>query len=458
MEGKKMTKKEFYRLTLKTVLPLMMQSLLTSSVNFIDQIMVGKLGVSEIAAVGVANKIYSLFYLILYGTCCACVMFVSQYWGRKDTAGVRKIMGMTCSITVTLGVFVTLGTLLFPRQCLALFTEDMTVIESGIGYLRTISISYLLLSFIYPINYLLRGQTRVKIVLVTSIASVFMNIFANYAFIFGNFGMPRLDVVGAAIGTVATRGAELTILIIYLIASRNEVVQDIPGMFRFKGYEFLEFIKKALPLASNEFLWGVGTSVYLVIYGHMGTEELAAMSIMNTLQTMVQTFGLSLSSSAAVIIGNEIGKGNRENVFVCGKRFHRLAVGMGVLAGTCLFALIHPIVSAYSLAGTYTGMLLAQTLTVMCCYLPLSCYNSMNIEGLFRSGGDIKYVLLMDTGGIWFVGMPMTILLGDVLKFPLIIVFMAYVCVEVYKLLIGFFRYRSGKWLHTLSLENNQVP
>ena len=447
-----MTRKEFYSITLKTVLPLMLQSLLTSSVNFIDQIMVGKLGVSEIAAVGVANKIYSLFYLVLYGTCCACVMFVSQYWGRKDVEGVRKIMGMTCSITVTLGVLVTLATLLFPRQCLSLFTPDTAVIDSGVGYLRAISASYLLLSFIYPINYLLRGQTRVGIVLATAIGSVFMNIFANYAFIFGNFGMPRLSVVGAAIGTVATRGVELTILIIYLIASHNEVIRDIRGMFRYKGHEFVTFIKRALPLASNEFLWGIGTSIYLVVYGHMGTEELAAMSIMNTLQTMVQTFGLSLSSSAAVIVGNEIGKGNKKDVFVCGGRFHRLAVCMGAMVGLGLFALISPITAAYSLTGTRTGMLLRETLTVMCCYLPLSCYNSMNIEGLFRSGGDIKFVLLMDTGGIWMVGMPLTLLLGDVLKLPLLWVFMAYVCVEIYKLLIGFFRYRSGKWLHTLSL------
>lgn len=111
---------------------------------------------------------------------------------------------------------------------------------------------------------------------------------------------------------------------------------------------------------------------------------------------------------------------------------------MGAMVGLGLFALISPITAAYSLTGTRTGMLLRETLTVMCCYLPLSCYNSMNIEGLFRSGGDIKFVLLMDTGGIWMVGMPLTLLLGDVLKLPLLWVFMAYVCVEIYKLLIGF--------------------
>jgi len=450
-----MNRREFYALTIKTVLPLMMQSLLNASVNFIDQIMVGQLGVSSIAAVGVANKIYSLFYLVLYGTCCACVMFVSQYWGKRDIEGVRKIMGMTFSITVSLGILVTLATAIFPRQCMALFTDDPEVIAHGIGYLRTISASYLLLSFIYPINYLLRGQTRVKIVLVTALGSVVMNIFANYAFIFGHFGMPRLDVVGAAIGTVATRTIELSILVIYLIASRNEVFINKGQMFTYKFNEFVTFLKKAIPLASNEFLWGVGTSIYLVVYGHMGTEELAAMSIMTTLITMVQTFGLSLSSSAAVIVGNEIGKGNKDSVFLCGSRFHRISVGMGIIVGSVLFVLISPIVSAYSISGTRTGELLAQCLRIMCCYLPFSCYNSMNVEGLFRSGGDIKFVLLMDTGGIWFVGMPLTVLLGDVLAFPLAIVYLAYVFVEVYKLIIGYFRYRSGRWLHQLSLGNS---
>lgn len=448
-----MDTKEFYTLTFKTVIPLMLQSLLTSSVNFIDQIMVGKLGVSEIAAVGVANKIYSLFYLVLYGTCCACVMFVSQYWGKKDIVGVRKIMGMTCSITISLGVFVTIATSLFPRQCLSLFSDDLSVVDAGVGYLRMISASYLLLSFIYPINYLLRGQTRVRIVLVTSVGSVFMNIFANYAFIFGHFGMPKLDVVGAAIGTVATRTVEFGILVIYLIASKNEAVSKPLSLFRFKVSEFTVFLKKAIPLATNEFLWGVGTSIYLVVYGHMGTEELAAMSIMSTIQTMVQTFGLSLSSSAAVIVGNEIGKGKKENVFLCGRRFHRLAVGMGTVVGIALFSMIGFIVSAYSLSGTITGKFLSQCLSIMCCYLPFSCYNSMNIEGLFRSGGDIKYVLIMDTGSIWFIGMPLTALLGYVLVQPLRITFLAYVAVEIYKLVIGSVRYRSGKWLHQLSLE-----
>lgn len=449
-----MQRKEFYLITLRTVIPLMLQSILTSSVNFIDQIMVGKLGVSSIAAVGVANKIYSLFYLILYGTCCALVMFVSQYWGEKDIEGVKKVTGMTCLITVTLGGFVTVLTALFPEFCLSLFTDDETVIAAGVGYLRAISASYLLLSFIYPINYLLRGQTRVKIVLVTSIGSVFMNIFANYAFIFGHFGMPRLDVVGAAIGTVATRAVELAILAIYLVASRNEVIMGIRGLFKFKCNELLAFLKKAVPLAINEFLWGVGTSLYLVVYGHMGTEELAVMSIMGTLQTMVQTFGLSLSSSAAVIVGNEIGKGDTKSVFACGRRFHGLAVGMGAAVGIVLFSIIPLIVGAYSVKGTRTGMLLTQCLCIMCCYLPVSCYNSMNIEGLFRSGGDIKYVLIMDTGSIWLIGMPVTALLGYILNLPLVVTFLAYVAVEIYKLLIGTWRYQSGKWLHYLSLES----
>lgn len=448
-----MEKKEFYKITLKTVLPLMLQSLLTSSVNFIDQVMVGKLGVSEIAAVGVANKLYSLFYLVLYGTCCACVMFVSQYWGKKDIDGVRQTMGMTCTITITLGVFVTIATAIFPRQCMSLFTTDKEVIRCGISYLRAISASYLLLSFIYPINYLLRGTTRVQIILCSSTVSVLMNIIANYAFIFGKLGMPHMGVAGAAIGTVITRGSELAILLIYLIATKNEVITAIPKMFQYSAKGFWMFLKKALPLAGNEFFWGIGTTIYFVIYGHIGTAQLAAMSIMNTIQTMEQTFSLSLSSSAAVIVGNEIGKGNRQEVFRCGNRFHRLAVLVGIATAIMVLVLIKPIVYLYGVSGTAVGKYLTKCLIVLCIFLPIHCYNSMNIEGLFRSGGDIRYVLIMDMGGIWLIGLPLTVLLGDVLNLPIVIVYAAFIVVELYKLPIGIRRYRSEKWLHQLDLK-----
>lgn len=445
-----MNRTEFYKITLRTVLPLMLQSILTSSVNFIDQLMVGKLGVAEIAAVGVANKIYSLFYLVLYGTCCACVMFVSQYWGRKDAEGIRRVMGMTCTVTVSLGILVTVLTALFPRQCMMLFTQDETVIASGTLYLRAISASYLMLSFIYPINYLLRGMTRVQIVLCSATLSVIMNVVSNYAFIFGHFGMPKMNVAGAAIGTVVTRGTELLVLISYLILSKNEVLQDLGGLFRYNGKQFLKFMKKAMPLAGNEFLWGIGTTLYLVVYGHMGTAALAAMSIMNTIQTMEQTFGLSLSSSASVIVGNEIGKGDKEDVFVCARRFHRLAVLVGIMTGSVIAFLIHPITYLYGIAGTETGGYLQQCLVILCCMLPFNCYNSMNIEGLFRSGGDVNYVLLMDTGGIWLIGLTLTYLTGEILRLPPVIVYSSLFAVEIYKLIIGTLRYRSGKWLHRL--------
>lgn len=447
-----MEKKEFYRLTLSTVIPLMVQSLLTSCVNFIDQIMVSSLGVTEIAAIGAANKIYSLYYLVLYGTCCACVMFVSQYSGRNDVDGIRKIMGMTCSITVSLGIIVTIATSVFPEQCLWLFTDDPEVVKCGIPYLRTISASYMLLSFIYPFNYLLRGTANVKIIICSSSVSVIMNIIANYAFIFGHLGMPELGVTGAALGTVITRLSELSILALYLFITKNKAFSSPKKMFTFNKSEFTVFIRKALPLAGNEFFWGIGTSIYFVVYGHMGTDELASMSIVNTIQTMVQTFSLSLASSAAVIIGNEIGKNNKEEVYACSKRFHRIAVAMGAFTCCLMLLLVYPITIVYNINGTTAGRYLAECLIVLSMLLPLNCYNSMNTEGLFRSGGDVRFVLLMDMGGIWMIGMPATVIMGQLLQLPVVIVYSAFVLVETYKLIIGTKRYKSERWLHKLSL------
>ena len=184
-----MDRKTFYKITLQTVLPLMLQLLLTSCVNFIDQIMVGTLGVAEIAAVGVANKLYSLFYLVLYGTCCACVMFVSQYWGKKDVDGIRKTMGMTCSITITLGIVVTIATALFPRQCMQLFTSDEAVIFRGNAFPPAIFAPFLLVSLLFSINYLFPGLTRGK----NEVGSASGFVFMNVSFSFTNLTLPARE-------------------------------------------------------------------------------------------------------------------------------------------------------------------------------------------------------------------------------------------------------------------------
>jgi putative MATE family efflux protein len=380
------------------------------------------------------------------------VMFVSQYWGKQELDGLRRIMGMTVTITVSLGVLVTLSTALFPAQCISLFSDDSEIIAYGAGYLRMVSISYLLLSLIYPINYMLRGMTRVQIVLYSAAVSVVINVVSNYILIFGHFGAPRLGVRGAALGTVATRASELAILLIYLVRSKNPILTEFHKMFTYTWTGFKSFLSKALPLAGNEFFWGMGTTLYFVVYGHMGKEALAAMSIMATMQTLVQTFGLSFSGSAAVIVGNEIGKGNREVIYLCAKRFHRLAIYVGASLTVIMLLLTKQIVRMYGISGTETGVYLTQCLYIMSSFLTLNTYNSMNVEGLFRSGGDVKTVLLMDMGGIWMIGLTLTFLFGDVLGLPVAIVYTAFVFVEIYKLIIGTVRYRSHKWLNSLEL------
>ncbi len=442
--------KNFYRKTFRTVFPLMVQSLLSSSVNFIDQVMVGKLGINEIAAVGAANKIYSLFYLVLYGTCSALVMFVSQSWGQKDTDAIRKEMGMALTVTLIWGLLVMTATSVFPYQCMRMFTAEDAVIINGVRYLKWVSLSYLLLSLIYPLNYLLRGTQRVTVVMFSTASSVAANLLANYVFIFGKCGMPKMGVAGAALGTVVTRATELLIIIIYLEASENEILKKMSFLLKYTFRDMRLFLSKALPLAGNEFLWGVGTTLYFVIYGRMGTEVLAAMSIMSTLQTLEQTFVLSFSGASAVIIGSEIGAGDRKKVYQDCSRFHKLAVIVGLVASITLLLLMKPILTVYGVEDTLTGKYLAQCMLVLCTFLIINTYNAMNVEGIFRSGGDVKFVLLMDMGGIWLIGLPLTYLLSQVFHQGIVVVYAAFIITELYKLPLGIWRYRSGKWLKEL--------
>lgn len=440
----------------KTVFPLMFQSFMLSSLNFVNQVMVGKLGIESIAAVGAANKIYSLFYLVLYGTCSACVMFVAQYSGKGDLENLRKTMGMCFTITLSFGLLVTLATTIFPGQCIGIFIDEPKVVEYGAEYLRYVSLSYFILGLVYPINFMLRGTREVIIVTLSTGGAFIMNIITNYAFIFGKLGMPELGVRGAALGTVLTRGTELAILIIYLAWTRNRIMGSVSALFGYRGADMKVFLSKALPLAGNEFLWGIGTSIYFIIYGGLGLAEFSAMSIINTLQMLVQTFALSLAGSCAIIVGNEIGSGNYDRVFDYTRKFHRLAVIVGLMSSAVLLCLMTPILEIYDVRGTQAGVYVRQCLLILSGFMVINAFNTMNVEGIFRSGGDVKYVMLMDMGGIWLVGLPLTFIAGVLLKLDVTLVYAVFIIVELYKVPLGIKRYRSGKWMNRLKLESNR--
>ena len=453
---KKAENKEFLKLLFVTVLPLLIQSLFMQSINLIDQLMVSRLGDEAIAAIGASNKLLSIYNSFLYGTCSGSAMFLAQYWGNKDVKGFQRVLGIAMTATVTMGTIISVLVLAVPRQLISIFADDALVIEYGIDYMKTVVLAYFLMGIVFPLNFALRSMNKVKVTMISTITSVLLNCAANYVFIFGKFGFPEMGVKGAALGTVVTRVVEIIILFTYFIVSKNPVLRNIRNLFNYQKSYIVNFVSKAVPLIGNEMMWSLGTTIYFIIYGRTGKEALAAMSIMQTLQMLAKIFSGGFCGSASIIIGNEIGKGDVDRVQRFCKKFHVAAFIVGVISCLGVIALINPVQKAYDIAGTQTGEYVKQCMYILSIYIIMNACNSINVEGIFRSGGDVAYVTLMDMGSIWLIGMPFTLITGLVLKCDIAVIYLAYIVLEIYKLPLGHIRFKSGKWLHKLYDEDKK--
>ena len=418
--------------------------------------MISSLGTETIAAIGASNKLLTIYNAILYGSCSGCAMFMTQYWGEGNTAGLRKIFGVLLTVTIVGGGLFSALVLAIPDRLIMLFNDDPIVVEQAVAYMRAVVPAYFLMAIIFPLEYLLRSMNKVRLIMINTIASTVINIVANYVLIFGKFGFPAMGVTGAALGTVLCRVAALVVLVIYLAVSRNEIVKKPWALFRLERRSAAAFTKKAIPMVGNEIMWQLGTTIYFIIYGKAGTDALAAMSIMQTLQQLSKIVSGSFCGASSIIIGNQIGMGDLELVQRNCRRFHVTALIVGIISCAVVLLLIKPVLLIYGVADTQVGTYVAQCMVILSIFILMNACNSINVEGIFRSGGDVGWVTLMDMGSIWLIGMPFTIITGLVMNLDIVIVYSAWIVLELYKLPLGFFRFRSGKWLHRLSQNSQQ--
>lgn len=444
------TGRDFYRQMLKLALPIVLQNFISTFLNMIDTVMVGKLGETEIAAVGIANQYFLFFNMFLFGLSAGCSVFISQFWGKRDLQNIKRILGigLGSSMTISLG-FMVLG-LLVPGKIMALFNNDPLVIRLGVGYLKIVLVSYLFTSITIVYNFALRsiGNT-IQPMLISGLALI-CNAFFNYVFIFGKMGAPALGVEGAALATVIARVVEASILVMVIYKGKGALVAS----FRELSGVSLEFFKKSyrtiLPVILNDICWGLGTMVYAVVYGRMGTQAIAAVQICNTVSNLFMVAIFGMSSAAAVMVGHNIGAGEYERGRDYATRFSILAVVTGIALGLSL-AIASPLVlnmfNVSSLVRNYAQIILL----IISGIFFVRVFDIILIVGILRGGGDARQTLLIEGFTMWFIGVPLTIIGAFVFKLPIYTVYALALLEELAKGVIGIMRLKSGRWINNVT-------
>ena len=442
--------KVFLRNMLKIALPVMVQNLITSSLNMIDTIMVGKLGEVEIAAVGIANQYFFFFTMILIGLCGGCSVFISQYWGKKDFTNIKRVLGLgLVSVLLVSIVFMAVG-FINPEKIISIFNKDSTVINLGGKYLFIVLFSYIFTGVTFIYSYSLRSIGNTLAPLIVNIAALLCNVFFNYILIFGKFGAPALGVGGAAIATLIARVIE-AIALVFLVYKDN-------GVFAAKLTELkdlnLDFFKKSykviLPVLLNDVLWAMASLIYSVVYGRMGTGATAAIQICNTVSNMFMVVTFGMASASAIMIGKSIGEGKEDQTIDYAKKFMVISSFVSIILGLSL-ALTSPLIlDLFSVSSEVRSSTLIMLYVISLIFI-VRFLGMIIIVGILRGAGDARSALIIEGSTMWFIGVPLTIMGAFLFKLPVHMVYALAILEEVAKLILGLIRLKSRKWINNIT-------
>lgn len=444
-------KDNFYPQIGKLVIPIVVQNLLSAAVSSADVVMLNYVGQSSISAVSLAANYASILFMIYYGLGTGASMLSAQYWGKKDLQPIRVIEGIALRFSMLFSLCFAAFAALAPELMMWLFTKDAELIAIGAGYLRVMSVAYLCWGVIEIYMSVLRSIGRVTVCMVLNIMAFSLNVLLNAVFIFGLFGAPKLGAVGVAIATAASRVAELVGCLI-VSARSQDIKLKFSYMFVRNKPLFQDFLRLSLPALGNDLSWGVAFSMYSAILGHLGTDAVAANSLVVVVRNFSSVLCFGVASAGGILLGNVMGENDMERAKDYAKKVMKLTVITGAIGGLMILLSI-PFVLHFAKLSETAMHYLKYMLLINTYYVMGAAINTTLIAGVFRAGGDSRFGLICDTIDMWCYAVPLGFLAAFVFKLPVLWVYFLLCTDEFVKWPWVFKNYRSGKWLKNITRE-----
>lgn len=433
----------------KIAAPIALQGIVSATLTMVDNLMVGFLGETELAAVGVGGQLFMVHYLVLFGLVSGTATFAAQFYGTRDMANIRKVTGLAITLLAGLGLVILLAADLLTYPILSIYTEDAEVKALAAKYVWICSPAFLMLAVSSPMEMAFRSTQQVRIPLIISSVVFSSNTILNYIFIFGKLGMPRLGVAGAAVGTICARTLELLLNLYFAFRSSNEFRGSIVSYFGWDKELVRRVIKNATPTTINEFLWSLGQTMYVAAYNRIGTTAYAAYQAANSIFNIFSFASFSIGDAALILLGEKLGEGDKEYAWRLSKHIIKVGITVGLVVGAVTIATAMPFSGLFKLSEQ-GRMDTFHILIVFGATMFIDVFCGLMITGVLRAGGDTRFAMLAECTTVWFVAVPLAFIAALVLHLPIHLAVLLTRAESVVKATILLYRYRSGKWVNTV--------
>lgn len=447
--------KKFFREIWTLAVPVAVQNLLITSASMVDTMMLGSVGETAVAAVGMCAQFGSLLFAAFFGFSHGGTIFISQFWGAKDDHGIRKAYGLTLCCTMCIGFIFAALSIFAPELLMRIYTDKPAVQALGVPYLRIVGFSLPLQVLAFAMSALLRSTERVKIPLYASIASLITNTSINWLLINGRFGLPRLGVRGAAIGTLVAAIVNVVVLYIFCLRDKNRFILSVREHYGWSRAFVKRYFAKSMYIVCNELFIGIANLIINVILGRQLESGLAALAVFRVIEGLVFAFFRGLTTASGVIVGKQIGAGNHLGGYRDAKRFVLLTPL--ITLGVCLLIVAArvPLLRLFGLGpdamGYGMGMLLFYVAAAPVRLCNWICNDNM------RAGGDPVFGTIIEIVGIYCITLPVLALAGLSWHWPFLAVFALMYLDDFVRVGINIYHINSGRWIRPVTEEGKRA-
>ena len=390
----------FYLSTLLLALPVIGQNLVENLVNLIDNFMVAGLGDIKMSGTSVAGHIVFIFMVLFNAVCMSAGIFVTQYYGADDRRGIRQAVCYKVIVALLLLAVFLFICLFIPGQVLGLMlignSQAALIIGEGVRYMRIIALAGLPMAVCYICSSSLKETGHVRQPLYVTFIAALINMFFNYALIYGNLGFPRLEVAGAAIATVIARICEALIFIYIIMHSDVPIRIGIRDLLSIDKNIFRNILKRSVRIIASETIWVMTETVTTALYnGRGGADVVSGMASSFTIANLYFTSLGGVSIATSVIIGRLLGEGKLEearetkNWIFSGAFIFSAFVTMLAVSTTLLVPVI------YANLSVSAQDICRQMVFYMALFMP--AWIIFNVQmAVARAGGDADMAFYLD--------------------------------------------------------------
>lgn len=443
--------KVFYKHVLALAVPLMIQQLVTSSLNLVDNLMIGQLGDAALGGVAASNRFFIIGLFSVMGVLSAAAVFIAQYFGAKDEDNMKEAFRF--SIVSALGIsmiFFALATF-FPEKIIGFFTDDKDILVAGVQYMSIVGIAMIPQALSGSMASAMRSVGETRIPLYIGIFAVLTNATLNYLLIFGHLGLPELGIQGAAIATVIARLVELSLLLMVMKNRVFHFTTRIADLLRISKRNIKKISVKALPLMTNELFWSFGMATLFKFYATRGGEVISGISIAGTTADLFFVLFGGMAVATTIVISQPLGANDLDTARKNGYYMLGFSSSLAVLFGMAMFATSYLVPQFYNVSAESQNI--AATILRIQSVMFWIYMSTAQSYFILRAGGDMKSTLLMDAGFMWFVNIPIVGLVAYLTGVNIYVLFIVGQSTDFIKLTLAYRLIKKERWLNNLTLD-----